>query len=385
MKAVSAPSVACALSIMMMAGITHSASAQSYDGCFVNGQQVADSMCQGGGGAGSAPSITSNPMYGNVMSMSRQLGGAIVKSLMAPPPQNAAPADNGAAAAAAEQQRQLKAQQDQQAADRAAADAAAQQEKRQFEAGRQNLLGEVRSIGGGGGDGDLHVIEKVGAFGAPELKVRAIGGSADAGHANADIVEPGEVLKDSLNNTPPKKPDDGFVPNPTARLDNVDPRSYPKLKSFTSAQGDAHDLNDAGVKSAMLSQDWRGAWGSFAAAYDRDPFGPFSKVIRKNMEIAERHLDQSQARRTGAAASANSSISSPASLTPRPIAAASPPPAAPLKGVLPKTYVECDAQFQTQTRTCQRADGSWDRRGCFDPAYVRLTKCVKGLTAASVH
>src|SRR6185437_10967192 len=120
--------------------------AQSYDSCFVNGQQVADSMCQGGGGAGSAPSITSNPMYGNVMSMSRQLGGAIVKSLTAPPPQNAAPADNGAAAAAA-----------------------AQQEKRQFEAGRQNLLGEVRSIGGGGGDGDLHVIEKVGAFGAPEL------------------------------------------------------------------------------------------------------------------------------------------------------------------------------------------------------------------------
>ena len=95
------------MSTVLSAAITESASAQKYDGCFVGGQQVADSMCQGGGGAGSAPSITSNPMYGNVMSMSRQLGGAIVKSLMTPPPQNAAPADNRGAARSRRPQRPL--------------------------------------------------------------------------------------------------------------------------------------------------------------------------------------------------------------------------------------------------------------------------------------
>ena len=373
------------ISTMLTVGITEGASAQHYDGCFVNGQQVADSMCQGGGGGGSPSSMTSNPMYGNVMSMSRQLGGAIVKSLMAPPSQTAAPSDNGAAAEQ-ERLRQLKAQQDQQfAADRAAADAAAQQEERQFESGRQDLLGQIHSLGGGSADGGLHVIQKVGAFGAPELKVRAIGGNADAGRANADIVEPGEVLRDSLNSPPPKKPDDGFVPDPVARLDNIDPRTYPTLKSFTDEQRVAHDLNDDGVKSVELFHDWRQAWGSFAAAYDRDPVGPFSKVIRENMEIAARHLDQSQSQRNGPSAPARTSISSTASLNPHMVAATSQPPTEPLKGVLPKTYVECDAQFQAQTRSCQRADGSWDRTGCFDPAYARLTECAKGLTAASVH
>jgi hypothetical protein len=384
MKAVSAPSVAFAV-VVMMAGITHGASAQHYDGCFVNGQQVADSLCQGGGGSPS--SMMSNPMYGNLMSMSRQLGGAMVKSLMAPPPQRDAPADNGAATAAAEQERlrQLKAQQDQHfAADRAAADAAAQQEKRQFDAGRQDLLGEIHSLGGAPGDGELHVVQKLGAFGAPELKVRAIGGGAAAGRANADIIEPGEVLKDALNNNPPRKPDDGYVPSPVARLDNVDPRSYPRLKSFTDAQNDAHALNDYGVNLAE-GHDWRNAWGAFAAAYDRDPAGPFSKVIRDNMEIAARHLDQSRPQASGTTAPGRSSTSSSMNLNPHMVAATSPPPAAPPRTVLPKTYGECNAEFQTQTRTCQRADGSWDRAGCFDPAYVRLTACIKGLTAASAH
>lgn len=375
------------ISTMLSVGLTEGTFAQHYDGCFVSGQQVADSMCQGGGGGGSPPSMMSNPMYDNVMSMSRQLGGAIVKSLMAPPSQSAAPTDNSAAAEQ-ERLRQLKAQQDQQfAADRAAADAAAQQDKRQFDAGRQDLLGEIHSLGGGSGDGGLHVIQKVGAFGAPELKVRAIGGTADAGRVNADIVEPGEVLKDSLKSNQPEKPDDGFVPDPVARLDNVDPRSYPKLTSFTDEQRDAHDLNDDGVKSVELFHDWRQAWGSFAAAYDRDPVGPFSKVIRQNMEIAARHLDQSRPQGNAASAADRSSTSSSASSSPYLIAATSQPPApAPaLKAALPKTYVECNAEFQAKTRSCQRSDGSWDRMGCFDPAYVRLTKCVKGLTPASVH
>lgn len=373
------------ISTMLSVVITEGASAQHYDGCFVNGQQVSDQMCQGGGGGGSPPSMMSNPMYGDVMSMSRQLGGAIVKSLMAPPSQSAAPGDN---AAAAEQQRlqQLKAQQDQQlAADRAAAEAAAQQDKRQFEAGRQDLLGEIHSLGGGPGDGDLHVIQKLGAFGAPELKVRAIGGSADGGRANADIVEPGEVLKDALNGNQPKKPDDGFVPDPVARLDNIDPRGYPMLKSFTDEQRVAHDLNEYGVKTVEIFHDWRQAWGSFAAAYDRDPVGPFSKVIRENMEMAARHLDQGRMHGSAASAPASSSTSASASSSPHLIAAASQPPAPAVKAVLPKTYVECNAEFQARTRSCQGADGSWDRAGCFDPAYARLTECVKGLTPASVH
>jgi len=69
--------------------------AQSYAGCFVNGQQVPDSVCRGGSGGGtSTPSLTSSPMFGNTMSMSRELGGAIVKSLMSPPGQPSPPVDS---------------------------------------------------------------------------------------------------------------------------------------------------------------------------------------------------------------------------------------------------------------------------------------------------
>src|SRR5690348_3898599 len=64
-----------------------SAIAQHYEGCFVNGQQVSDAMCSGGGTASSGGSLMSNPMYGTLMSTSRALGAAIVKSLMSPPPQ----------------------------------------------------------------------------------------------------------------------------------------------------------------------------------------------------------------------------------------------------------------------------------------------------------
>lgn len=68
-----------------LAGATApTAIAQSYDGCFVNGQRVPDSMCQGGART-SAPSMKSSPMLDSLMSTSRILGGAIVKSLISPP------------------------------------------------------------------------------------------------------------------------------------------------------------------------------------------------------------------------------------------------------------------------------------------------------------
>jgi len=69
--------------------------AQSYAGCFVNGRQVPDSVCRGGDRGASAPSLTSNPMFGDTMSISRELGGAIVKSLMSPRDERS-PSSNGA-------------------------------------------------------------------------------------------------------------------------------------------------------------------------------------------------------------------------------------------------------------------------------------------------
>jgi len=389
-KTVSKILVACAAAILW-AGHPGDAQGQAYDGCFVNGQQVADSMCQGGGGGG-APSIMANPMFGNLMSMSNMLGGAIVKYLLAPPPQgNAAPAYDSAAAEQARLQ-QLKAQQDQRlATERANVDAAALQDQRQFEADRNSLLGEVHQLGGGASAGNLSVVGTKGAFGSAELKPHSL---VDAYNAPVD--------KD-------------LVPHPIYR-DATDARDYPALPSFTKEERDAHDYNAAGVRAAEIDHDWVGAWGTFAYAYDLDPFGPFSYVIRDNMELAARKIDQERAKKSVAPKLASladdaspsargAGMPTPASASPVPMAPGSstsgapsgpsapsaPPgastPASPtaVKAVLPKTFAECNAEFQAQTVACQRADGSWDKEGCFNPAWKRLSVCVNGLTEASVR
>jgi len=404
--------------------------AQHYEGCFVNGQQVSDAMCNGGGTASSGGSVMSNPMYGNLMSTSRALGGAIVKSLMAPPQGTANPAAPSSASRSTglnnegvslfNQHRTGEAfEKFRQAVAADPANAIAQGNYWHAKAaldhqhGNDDLaLSDIRRALGFNpqfpaaqadksfyedllarkkGDADARALADQLSRQAADTDARSLADSLTtqlqkrrAAEA-AGIVEPGEVLKDSLNGNQAKKPADDFVPNPVARLDHIDPRSYPMLKSFTAEQTAAHDLNDDGVKAVEIFHDWRRAWGSFAAAYDRDPVGPFSKVIRENMEIAARHLDQGQIQGSAASAPADSSTSSSASFSPHLIAAGSRPPAPPPKAVLPKTYGECNAQFQAQTRACQGADGSWDKAGCFDPAYVRLTECVNGLAAVSVH
>lgn len=185
-------------------GVPRPVAAQSYAGCFINGQQVADSRCRGDSGGGSAPSMMSTPMFGDLMSTSRALGGQIVKSLMtpsAPPQTNAPPADDGAATAAERAKLQeLKAEQDRQrAGERAKADAAAQQEKARFQADKQALLNEVHGLGAGADNGDLHI---VGNLGASSQSVRPTDEASSRDQQDPFGLR-GATLKDSLNGNQP--------------------------------------------------------------------------------------------------------------------------------------------------------------------------------------
>lgn len=124
------------------------AAAQHYDGCFVNGQQVADSMCAGGGGGGGGSSMMSNPAFGALSSMSFALGAALgtaVRNSLQPAPNNApAPQASAPAARAAPQGRYQFEQQN--------ARAEAERQQREFRASQRTLISEMRGVDGSPAD-----------------------------------------------------------------------------------------------------------------------------------------------------------------------------------------------------------------------------------------
>jgi len=67
------------------------------------------------------------------------------------------------------------------------------------------------------------------------------------------------------------------------------PRSYPDLGNYTASQHEAHQANEQGNVWAMRG-DWVHAMLSYEQALSQDPYGPFSKVLRENREIAIEHL-----------------------------------------------------------------------------------------------
>lgn len=83
-------------------------------------------------------------------------------------------------------------------------------------------------------------------------------------------------------------------PPPVYRDANT-PRRYPDLGYYTPAQHNAHNDNDTGNTWAQKG-DWAQALLSYQRALQQDPGGPFSMVIKENLDIAMKHLKDNQAK-----------------------------------------------------------------------------------------
>lgn len=314
------------------------ARAQAYDGCFINGQQVADSNCQGGGGGSSG---AANPMAGAMGNMGFALGAALGtalrNALTAPPP---APApSSGGGQDYWSQKAAVKAQQDQawqrrQALDRAAA-----------ERGRNEFLAEQRAL-----LGDLRDLRD-----AP----------------NDNEPEPG-VLRESDT-----------------------PREYPRFTGFTADEKRAHDENFMGTVYGRAG-NWSYALSAFRDALNDNPYGPFSDVIRDNIKIAERHLAVAgQGAQPAASAGSGANIVPAAAQSPPPLGKVQPAPAAAGQpqpataqpaaamqfppAVPPNTYDGCNSVYQQWiAQRCQLADGNVNGKQC-SAADAFLSSCVTHL------
>ncbi len=88
---------------------------------------------------------------------------------------------------------------------------------------------------------------------------------------------------------------------PPIYRDASTPRSYPDLTSYTPQQHAAHDANEEGNLWAQKG-DWVEAMLSYQKALMQDPNGPFSKVIKENLDIARGHLGPAKPRAASSAA-----------------------------------------------------------------------------------
>lgn len=386
--------------VLLIAGASDAA-AQHYEGCFVNGQQVPDSECDGGGGGGGDYSGGGcNVICQGLRALIWGPSGPSAEEI-ARRRSNALNNEGGDLYHQGRTAEALKKFQEAIAADPDNAVAQANfygiTGEVDFRAGRlddalansQRALEYARRNDPQYGDNgsnyraiasDISMIKAAMAERKTQAKQQFAAGEQEL----LDQIRPVHATPVMANTPSKSRQDDGYVPHPVARLAG-DPRDYPDLPSYTKDQHTAHDMNRDGVQSAEIFHDWATAMSNFAAAYDYDPTGPFAKVIRQNMETAAKHLDEERAARSQSVAAA----ADPKAKTP--------PPSAPSvdastksrasdtspKQVLPKTYAQCNAEFQSRTSSCQRADGSWDRTGCFDPAKSRFDGCLKGVTDAS--
>jgi tetratricopeptide (TPR) repeat protein len=382
--------------VLLIAG-AGDAAAQHYEGCFVNGQQVPDSECEDGGGGGYSGGGGCNVICQGLRALIWGPSGPSAEEIA----RRRSNALNNEGGNLYHQGRTAEALEKFQQAIAADPDNAVAQAnfygitgEVDFRSGRlddalansQRALEYARRNDPRYGDNrsnyqniasNISMIKAAIAYRKTQARQQFAAGEQEL----LDQIRPVHATPVVVNASPK---DDGYVPHPVARLAG-DPRDYPDLPSYTKDQHIAHDMNRDGVQSAEIFHDWPTAMSNFAAAYDYDPTGPFAKVIRQNMETAAKHLDQERAARAQAAAAvANPKPKAPPhSAQSAHASAKSTASDAQPKQVLPKTYTQCNAEFQSRTNSCQRADGSWDRAGCFDPAKRRFEGCLKGLTDAS--
>ena len=137
---------------------TGGAEAQSVVGCFVNGRQVADSLCQPGGGA--SPSMPANPSAAAVNAMGAALGasmGAAIRNMMEDKP------DPAAAQRAAEREAQdraaLRSAMDAKSAEERRRREEQEEQSREFAARQRDLATQVHSLGGDSSSAPLQIRE----------------------------------------------------------------------------------------------------------------------------------------------------------------------------------------------------------------------------------
>ncbi|HEX5509994.1 MAG TPA: tetratricopeptide repeat protein [Pseudolabrys sp.] len=88
------------------------------------------------------------------------------------------------------------------------------------------------------------------------------------------------------------------------------PRDYPDLGYYTPAQHKAHDDNVMGNVWSKTG-NWVNALLSYQRALDEDPDGPFSKVIKENLDIAMTHLGPQKPKTVPTSAAAAPAVPSP--------------------------------------------------------------------------
>jgi tetratricopeptide (TPR) repeat protein len=87
---------------------------------------------------------------------------------------------------------------------------------------------------------------------------------------------------------------------PPIYRDASTPRSYPKLKTYTKAQNSAHHDNETGNLMAQTG-DWVEAMLAYQKALFEDPNGPFTDVIKRNLDLARSHLGPAKPAKPAAA------------------------------------------------------------------------------------
>jgi hypothetical protein len=178
------------------------ASAQSVVGCFVNGRQVADSMCQPGGGTSAA----SSPNAAMMGAMGNALGTALGTMLR----NSMSGSADGAAEQAARQRdaeeaaRQQAARQQARAAETQRRQTEETERQREFSDGQQRVLEEVRSLGA-----DTSRPETLPAQSseASPLAPRQLETSPAGQQSLSDLAREvqAEDLRDSVKKKPPQK------------------------------------------------------------------------------------------------------------------------------------------------------------------------------------
>lgn len=142
-------SALCACAILCLA----EAHAQSVVGCFVNGRQVADSMCQSGGGTAPAP----NPSAAAVVNSMGALGTAVIRKLLEDNPQPDSSAAEREVQRNAALRRALQTKSDNEQRRRQEQE----ESSRAFRDGQNALATQVRSLDGQPSSGALQVREEL--------------------------------------------------------------------------------------------------------------------------------------------------------------------------------------------------------------------------------
>ncbi len=276
------------------------AAAQHYEGCFIGGKQVADSMCSGAAGGASPGGGAAAGAAGSLgFAIGAGIGNAI-RNLILEDSANGSASQNlnnrGVALANEGRKAEAAALFSQAVSidpsnDVALGNYLVTQAQLEFLAGNyakaRELAIEAIRYSGGPVDiakHDLAVYEQ-----AIEGQKQAAAARFSADQQNLlSQIRPLSATSaaDSVANAQGAGASD---PKPVYR-DSDTPRTYPNFADYSDAEHKVHDTNEIGTLQAQAG-DWKGALSTFQDALRQDdPNSPFHNVIQENIAIARRHI-----------------------------------------------------------------------------------------------